>query len=312
MVRIVYPGAVRLKKLSNTCHMRLSARICRMIVFFAYLFLAGAFLFWVLSKLVSQIRKLLENIGVCRLWAESFLLQCCGTCDGFFGFSQGESFRRLQAFAEGGGDFWKEKLSSVPVNVVSFLGSLGSVGVLLLFSVLLTVMALAHLEQWYQYYRHCGFYKECHEILRELTGAGYAYVRTQVIVIFFISAFCALGLFVMKNPYPLLLGIGIAVVDAFPILGSGTVFLPWMVGTMISGKFSRALWLLILYAGCQIIRQFLEPRLMGKRLHIEPAVILVSMFAGIQLFSFSGVLLGPVGFLLIRAVMRLWEEGNGQ
>lgn len=303
-VRIVYPGAVRLKKFGKAFHVSLSAKICRLTVFFAYLFLAAAFFFGVFAKLCQQIKKLLGNIGIYRLWMESFLGECCGNCDRILGLSQGESFRRLAAFAQGDGSrFFQKTFSGLSVSAVSFLKSFGSVGFLLLFSVLFTVMALTHLEQWYRWYRHCGFYQECHEILRELTGAGYAYIRTQAMVIFFISILCVLGLFLMGNPYPLLCGTGIALIDALPVLGSGTVFFPWMAGSLIFGKFSRAVWLLVLYAGCQLIRQFLEPRLMGKRLHIEPAVMLMSIFVGIKLFSIAGVLLGPVGFLLIRAVM---------
>lgn len=309
MVRIVCPSAVTFKKWAHRLHLPLSSKVCRLTVFFAYFLLAAGLCTLVLCKLFSQAKKLLERIGVYRLWAEAFLMQCCVKCDGFFGLSQGESFQKLQAFAQsGGGEFWTSRISNVSLNFMSCLKMFGSFGLLILFSILLTIMALSHLERWYQTYRHFSFYRECHEILHELTGAGYAYVRTQVVVITLIAMVCAVGLFLMKNPYPLLLGIFIAVIDAFPVLGSGTVFFPWIVLAMIFGKVWKVIGLLFLYALCQMVRQCLEPRLMGKRLHIEPAMILISIFAGIQLFSAAGVLLGPVGFLLIRSMMRLWKD----
>lgn len=305
LTRIVYPGAVRLKKLANKYHLPLSSKICRLAIFFVYLLAAGSFFVWVLVKGFRQLQRLLENLGVYRMWLESFAWKCCCTCDGILGLAEGETFQRLQDFGAGGGSFWKENLLKLPASAISVFGGLGSAGLVLLFSILLTVMALMNLERWYLFYRHCGFYRECHEILRELTGAGYAYVRTQAIIIFCISVLCAIGLFLMGNPYALLVGIGIAIVDALPVFGSGTVFFPWIVVSAIGGNFGRAGILVLLYAGCQLIRQILEPKLMGHRLHIEPAVMLVSVFAGLKLFSVAGVLLGPVGFLLIRSVMRM-------
>lgn len=306
LTRLVYPAALHLRRFCRKMHIPISSRICRISVFFCYIAALGGFLLWVGIQLFWQIRKFLENIGAYKLWLESMIYQCCCQCDGILGFSNGETFEKLQlVFTEGNGSFWQEKLSYIPLSAVSIFGIMGKIGLILLFSVFLTIMALLNLERWYLQYRHCGFYRECHEILRELTGAGFAFVRTEIIIIFCISLVCVIGLFFMGNSYALLAGIGIAIVDALPVLGSGTVFFPWIVVAAISGRWGEVGTLVLLYALCQMIRQTLEPKLMGKRLEVEPAVMLVSIFAGLKLFSIAGVLLGPVGFLLIRAVMKL-------
>lgn len=306
LTRLVYPAAIRLKKLCKKMHISLSSKICRITVFIGYIFAAGSFFLWIGMKIFSQLRRFLENIGVYKAWLESLVYKCCCQCDGLLGFSNGETFRKMQTvFVNGNESFWQENLSKLPISAVSLFGIAGRVGLVLLFSILLTMMALMNLERWYFSYRHCGFYKECHEILRELTGAGYAYVRTQVIIIFCIATLCVLGLFFIGNSYAFLAGIGIAVIDALPVLGSGTIFFPWIIIEIIMGHFGKACILILLYAGCQLIRQTLEPKLMGQKLQIEPAIILASIFAGLRLFSIAGVILGPIGFLLIRAIMRL-------
>lgn len=306
LTRMVYPIALHLRRFCRKMHISLSSKVCRMSVFFCYMAGLGSFLFWVGIQLFCQIRQFLENIGTYKLWFQSMVYQCCCQCDGLFGFSDGETLQKLQfLLAEGNGSFWQEKLSSIPLSAFSVFSMTGRVGLILLFSIFLTIMALLNLERWYLQYRHCGFYRECHEILRELTGAGFAYIRTQFILIFCISVICVLGLFFMGNSYALLAGIGIAIVDALPVLGSGTVFFPWIVITAISGRWKEVGILVLLYALCQMIRQTLEPKLMGEKLQAEPAIMLASIFAGLKLFSFAGVLLGPVGFLLIRAIMKL-------
>lgn len=306
LTRLVYPAALRMRRFCRKMHISISSKICRISVFFCYITALGSFLFWVGIQLFCQMRRFLENIGIYKLWLQSMVYQCCCQCDGLLGFSKGETFQKLQLMVvDGNGSFWKEKLSSLPLSAVSLFGVVGQIGLVLLFSIFLTIMALLNLERWYLQYRHCGFYKECHEILRELTGAGFAYIRTQVIIIFCISVVCVLGLFFMGNSYALLAGIGIAAVDALPVLGSGTVFFPLIVIAVIYGHWKKAGILILLYALCQMIRQTLEPKLMGERLQVEPAIMLASVFAGLKLFSFAGVLLGPVGVLLIRALMKL-------
>jgi predicted PurR-regulated permease PerM len=311
LTRLVLPAAVRLKRISRSCPVTLSSKTCRLVVFFAYLLVIVCLLLWVAGMGLGQLQHLLQNIGIYKQRAEVFLSECCAGCDGILGLSDGESFRRLSSFfVDGGGSFWKEKLSDASFSAVSVLGGIGRIGLVLVFSVLLTVMALVNLERWYHSYRHWWFYRECHEVFRELTDAGLAYVRTQLIIMFCIAVICGVGLFLMGNPYAALAGIGIAVVDALPVLGSGAVFFPWIVITVINRKFWKACLLLLLYAACQLVRQTLEPRLMGKRIHAEPAVMLAAVFAGLKLFSAAGVFLGPVGYLLIRVLMRLLATGE--
>jgi predicted PurR-regulated permease PerM len=254
---------------------------------------------------------LFQNIGIYKQQAETFFWECCAGCDRILGLSRGKSAQALSSFfTDGDGSFWKEKLSDVSCSAVSVLGGIGRVGLVLVFSVLLTVMALTNLERWYHSYRHWWFYRECHEVFRELTDAGLAYLRTQITIMFCIAVICGVALFLMGNPYAALAGTGIAVVDALPVLGSGTVFFPWIVITVINRHFLKACCLLLLYAACQMVRQMLEPRLMGKRIHAEPAVMLAAVFAGLKLFSAAGVFLGPAGYLLIRVLMRLLATGK--
>ena len=154
MTRLVYPLAVRLKKARKS----LPSKVCRMIVFFGYLMIIGVFFTGVVMAAVRQIQHLLENMDSYQAWLLSFLSGCCSYCDKFLGLPQGAAYQKLLLFfTEGSGDFWQEKLFKLPISAVSLFRMAGRAGVVALFSVFLTVMALMNLERWYGAYRRCGF-----------------------------------------------------------------------------------------------------------------------------------------------------------
>ena len=105
---------------------------------------------------------------------------------------------------------------------------------------------------------------------------------------------------------PVLAGIGVGFLDALPVFGTGTVFLPWaLVLLFIQKNYSAALILAVTYGICVLTRELLEPKLIGGRLGILPIVILASVYAGVKLYGFGGILLGPLSVLLIQ---ELWRQ----
>ncbi len=136
----------------------------------------------------------------------------------------------------------------------------------------------------------------------KLALAGLAYVKAQGILILIISAILTAGLLLLKNRYALLIGIGIGVMDALPVLGSGLVLVPWAVIAFFFGSRMETLVLLGLFLLCQMTRELLEPRLLGSGIGVSPIWMLIAMYVGLKLFGVSGFLLGPIGLIVIRAV----------
>lgn len=97
-----------------------------------------------------------------------------------------------------------------------------------------------------------------------------------------------------------------ALVDILPVLGVGTVLIPWAAADMLSGNMSRAVMLIILYVIIIIIRNFLEPKLVGQRFGLHPALTLLAIYIGGRLFGFIGVFLLPLTLIIIK---RLKDSG---
>ena len=102
------------------------------------------------------------------------------------------------------------------------------------------------------------------------------------------------GFWWLRVPYPFLWALAVALVDAFPVLGTGTVLLPWALLTAVQGQTVRALGLTALYAVVCVTRSALEPRLLGKHLGLDPLVTLVAMYAGFRLLGLPGMILAPM------------------
>ena len=147
--------------------------------------------------------------------------------------------------------------------------------------------------------------KEWKQVKHELSGAGIAYVKTQVILILLVSITCSLGLFLIKNPYAVLFGAAIAIFDAFPVLGSGLVLIPWAVFSFIRGDAFAGAVLLTLFGVCQFMREYLEPKLLGGKMGIRPIQSLMAVYIGYELFGILGRFLGPFGLVLIKSLWRV-------
>ena len=147
--------------------------------------------------------------------------------------------------------------------------------------------------------------KEWKEVRRELSGAGIAYVKTQAILIFLVSITCSIGLALLKNPYAMLFGVAIGIFDAFPVLGSGLILVPWAVISFIRGNIFAGAVLLTLYGICQFIREYLEPKLLGGKMGIRPIQSLMAVYVGYELFGVLGLFLGPFGLVMIKSLWRV-------
>ena len=131
------------------------------------------------------------------------------------------------------------------------------------------------------------------------------YVKAQCMIIGLIMVICVVGFFLAGSPYAVILGIGIGLMDALPVLGTGLFIVPWLVVEVIRGEYLTALILGLTYGACTLTREILEPRLVGKRLGLFPILVLMSVYVGVKVYGASGILLGPLSLLVIQ---ELWKE----
>ena len=190
---------------------------------------------------------------------------------------------------------------SITIKLITFMG----IALIVFISAILIVKDL---PDYHKKYENNSLYKDIHKVTTKLTEAGVAYLRCQLIVMIIVAGICILGLTLIKNDYTVLLGIGIAIMDALPILGSGIVLVPWAIIMLFSGKIYAAAILFTTYLLCQVVREVLEPKLIGNRIGIKPIFTLIAMYIGVKLFSIAGFVLGPIGLVIIQTILHVLNE----
>ncbi len=142
---------------------------------------------------------------------------------------------------------------------------------------------------------------------------------------FFVSVFCAVknyfkaggllllitfgellaGFFVLRVDFPVLLSMVIAAVDFLPVLGTGTILLPWALVLCLIGNYKKGIGLVMLWGLTLVVRQLAEPKIMGKSLGIHPLLTLFSTYFGLKLFGIGGLLLLPI---LTSILVSVWRD----
>ena len=125
------------------------------------------------------------------------------------------------------------------------------------------------------------------------------YLRAQIIMMGISFVILFIGLLILRVEYALIIAIAIAIFDALPFFGSGAVLLPWAIVEFLSGSSSEGIGLLIIYLSVLLMRQLIEPKIVGKSIGMHPLLTLMSMYAGYRIFSIGGLILGPLTLTLI-------------
>lgn len=119
-----------------------------------------------------------------------------------------------------------------------------------------------------------------------------------------------LGFMILRVENHLLWATIVTTVDILPILGVGTVLLPWSLVSYLQGNSARAIGLLCLFSVIWLVRSVLEPRFVGKGLGLDPLITLLCIYAGFQLWGIVGMLLAPLAAVCIVQFLRQKRYGG--
>ncbi len=106
----------------------------------------------------------------------------------------------------------------------------------------------------------------------------------------------------LRVEYAITIALIIGIVDILPYLGTGLVFVPWIVYTAISGDTHFAIGLGVLYIVVLVQRQVMEPKLLSSNIGLDPLATLIALFVGFKLIGFLGLIVGPVLLVIGRTL----------
>jgi sporulation integral membrane protein YtvI len=138
-------------------------------------------------------------------------------------------------------------------------------------------------------------------------------IRAYLTLMAITFAELCIGLVVMRVQHAVAIAALIAIVDVLPVLGTGTVLIPWALIELIMGNVYLAVCLAALYAVIMVVRNILEPKIVGYHIGLYPLVTLMSLFIGLKIFGFTGMILFPMIIIILKHLqdtgrLRLWKD----
>jgi sporulation integral membrane protein YtvI len=269
----------------------------------------GTAFYMLIRVLIRQTFELVKNIPVYLNIIADKLDVICRHCDGLVGLNFGTIRSIVDENIIVTVNMVKSNIMpkitkhsiSFTVDFITFIG-------IVLIILVAAVLIVKELPEFHKRFDNNSLYKDIHKVTAKLADAGTAYLRSQLIIMSIVGVISIIGLTILKSHYAVLLGLGIAILDALPILGSAMVYIPWAMISLFNGDILVAAILFSTFLICQVIREILEPKLIGNRIGIKPLYTLISMYVGLKLFSFAGFFLGPIGLLIIITVYKVVND----
>jgi sporulation integral membrane protein YtvI len=236
---------------------------------------------------------------------ELFFHQCCGRLDGRFGWDGSQIERYVEERM--GVVMENVQIQVVPQLLSSsyscFRGIFSAIGFLAM-----TCIAAFLLEKDYttiiENMKASEELRLVWAVVEGVLGYVVSFIKAQGVLLVLISLLCSVTLSIAGIRGGAFLGILAGCMDMLPFIGTGIVLVPLALWQLLNGRYVQLAGCLLLYGACVLLRELLEPKLIGKGTGIAPIWMLLAVYAGVKLFGVAGILKGPLGLVTIYEVIQ--------
>lgn len=273
----------------------------------------AAAVFYITWLGVAEIKSFIANFEYLFIMVRQKTAGICLDVDGMLGLSDGCSLEfvcscvdRIRRIFRNGQP--EEVVSSVLrisfpilVNTAVIAGAV----IVCLISVVYLSGVLEKVRKWRE---NSIFREEVCALTLELKKLIQVYFKIELIIMLINAGICIAGLLLIHNPYAVVIGILIGLVDALPFFGTGTVLIPWAVILLLFRNYYAGVVLLSVYVMTYFVREIMESKCMGDRLGIAPFTMLMVIFTGIMVYGILGFILGPLSYCMMKALIRYFAS----
>jgi sporulation integral membrane protein YtvI len=210
---------------------------------------------------------------------------------------------------------WATKFLSNTINILTRIPTIIVYLVITILSLYFICTDKIYILDLAEHHMPRSWVKKVGKHVREISHSLGGYLKAQITLIFVSFIILLVGLYIfmflgLNIRYPLLIALITAFIDALPILGSGTVLIPWAIISALDGDFNLGISIISLWIIMCVVRQLIEPKLVSNKIGIHPIFTLLAMYTGFKLLGLIGMLLGPIALIIIKSIFStLIEQG---
>ena len=298
--RLLYPIVANLKK-----KWHISGSISISLLTAAILSILGFGIFYLCRSVLSQIQKLARMLPVYELKIMKRIETICACCDKKFSMGDGTSLKFVQSKLDTVVSQARDGFhSNISWDTITEFGKVFGIFWAIFVVIWGMILIVKDMDELKIIYEESWAYRHGSKVFQGLGEIGMAYGKAELIIMTVVFLVCSVGFFLIGNSYAILLGLFVAVFDAFPVLGSGLVLIPWAIVELFRGNWFAGAVLVTLYVICQIIREWVEAKIIGNQIGIKPIFTIMSMYAGVKLFGVFGFILGPIALMIVKTVLQ--------
>lgn len=141
-------------------------------------------------------------------------------------------------------------------------------------------------------------------IFTDLRKALFGFIKAHITLISMTTVLVLIGLLILRVPFAITIAILIGLIDLLPYLGTGLIFVPWILYTFLTSDYSLTIGLAILYGVVIVQRQLAEPKILSSNIGLHPLPTLISLFVGFKFLGLLGLIVGPVTLVVLSTLYR--------
>lgn len=224
------------------------------------------------------------------------------------GAGQQQTIRtNIQSIGDSAINLGKEALNGIIVGIKLVIALLPNTATLIFVSLLATFFIS---KDWYKIkilfakYTPDRIQNYSKTIFIDLRKALFGFIKAHITLISMTTVLVLIGLLILRIPFAITIAILIGFIDLLPYLGTGLIFVPWILYTFLSSDYKLTIGLAILYGVVIVQRQLAEPKVLSSNIGLQPLPTLISLFVGFKFFGLLGLIAGPVTLVILSTLYR--------
>lgn len=255
------------------------------------------------NGIAHQVQKISDDLPELYESAGSDLGNAASALESFVDALPGNITLDLSGISDNISEYFSNAMENVGTPTISVIKSIPNaiVGIIMTFmSAYFFIADKQLITEWLKRHVPEGMQQQIGNIQKELKHGVGGYFKAQLKIMVVVYILLVIGLLILKVKLAWLFSFFIAFLDMLPIFGTGTILVPWAVVMAFSGKYAMALGLLALYGITQVVRQVIQPKILGDTIGMNTFAALFFMYVGWKFYGVIGMVLAvPIGMIVI-------------